>query len=208
MCEKKYYIFIRAMLQTHLNMQFHLKKIIAFLLIVNLTSSNLNSQNKIGAIGGINISNVKFSNGNETLVTSNYFTGLSFDFTLKDKWKLENNLTFSKRGYVNKNGIRYKVVLSYIDFQTLVKYSYSNNFYILSGSGLAFLADIKRLPASPTFDPVMDDLDFHLDFGIEYKIFRNINLHLIYLHGLLGKIKNRNIQCGFLIKFNTINCLL
>ena len=171
-----------------------------FLILAFIFTTSLYSQNRYGALAGINYSNVKFPYEFESDPIVNFYTGAVAIFPINSKLKIETNLTYSRKGYKQSSPINEKIILHYLDIQLLSKFKILNRFNVITGAGLAFLASITKSPRDPTFDPASDsNIDFHLDIGVEYNISEYVNTHLKFSHTMFYAEKNVNLQFGFLI---------
>jgi hypothetical protein len=161
---------------------------------------------------GLNGSNIRIENGENSDWKTGLVTGLFLNFKTSDKMSLQPELLYSSMGgrqvfEPNSSSLR----LNYFSIPLLVKYRASNKLSIVGGPQIDMLIQAKSKNSNSQFAKLTDDFNessFNLTAGAEYMPWKCLGFTLRYIYGLSNiaedgamEMKNQGVQLTTAIKF-------
>lgn len=160
-----------------------------FLILLSLVSF---SQLSGGLKGGLNYSDVVFTNGKSYFEGTQFSPKVSFhfgsyvqqSFSKSFSWQVE--MLFSNKGYIAQNGdVNSTISLNYLNWPLLILYHMSPKLNFETGVEFGLMV---------TGDPLFNDFDFGIDLGMNYQISNKLDAGLRYNHGLPFQMNVNNQQ--------------
>ncbi|MEO7120693.1 MAG: porin family protein [Ginsengibacter sp.] len=173
-----------------------MNKIFSLLFFI-VTGLHSFGQNNIGFKFGMNVSNVKNSDGNNFKTLLSFNTGIVARLKLKDKFMLYTELLLSNKGFhsiIIPSGTT-ATKLAYFSVPVLLEYEPAKKFYFQLGPEFNFLinARIKNSRFNESDSESYNKFDLAVAGGVGFNVFRNFNLETRYSLGLSQIRKNENI---------------
>ncbi len=181
------------------------------LLFFIVIGTHLYGQNNVGFKIGMNISNVKNSDGNNFSTLLNFNTGIIAKFKIKNKFLLNSEVLLSNKGF---NSILIPsgttaTNLAYLSIPVLLEYQPTKKFYFQLGPEFNFLLNAKMENTSFN-ESVFDNykkMDIAIAGGLGFKIFKSFKLETRYSLGLSRIIQNEIIFGSYKTRTFQINLL-
>lgn len=165
-----------------------MKKIMFSLLILMLVTI-VNAQNdssRFGLIGGGNLANITNAGNNKNLIGFN--AGVFAEFKLSEKFAVQPEVMYSAQGAASDSSYDpVKLKLNYINIPVMAKLYVADEFNIMAGPQIGFLASAK-LRETDIKDSVKKT-DFGFNFGVGYDINDDVFVQARYNMGLTGFTK-------------------
>jgi hypothetical protein len=173
-----------------------MKNTILFTAVLLIVAINCQAQLlQIGAKAGLNYANFSGTYIQTDALTS-YHAGIIAEVKLLDKFAIQPELLYTTQGASYKDGINeIKNELGYIAIPVLAKLYLSKSFSLELGPQASFLLSEKnKFDANDT-----NTFDFAVDFGLGFKVTKNIFIQGRYVLGLTevaqdAKAKNAVLQ--------------
>lgn len=174
----------------------------------NTTAKRFSAGFKIG----LNGSNIRLENGENSDWKTGLVTGLFFNIKTSDKLSLQPELLYSSMGgrqvlEPNNSSLR----LNYFSIPLMVKYRASNKLSLLAGPQIDMLIQAKSKNSDSQFAKLTDDFNessFNLTGGVEFMPLKCMGFTLRYIYGLSNvaeegamEMKNQGVQLTTSIKF-------
>lgn len=163
-----------------------MKKIIIVLIFFNLITTSTFGQLKGGLKGGVNLTDIIITNGEDYFGESAFQTRASYHFgsyvqnTFSQHFGYQIEMLFSNKGYTLKtDSLSTNVSLNYLNWPILLFYKLGNKLHFDAGIELGLLV---------TGEDLYQNFDLGIDVGVEYDISNKIMLGLRYNHGLPVKM--------------------
>lgn len=155
------------------------------LLLILALPSIAGAQVNFGIKAGVNFSNVEFDDSHpDPALRLN--AGIVSEISLGKNFFIRPELLYSAKGWKVAD---ISMKLNYISLPILAGCRPVQNFAILLGPEVGYLASISRNPSAPDIGNMYEKFDYGVAVGASYRIAKQFNVELIYTHGFETLIK-------------------
>ena len=195
-------------------------KKISFLILLSFACATLlNAQKKLtskklnwGAKIGVNSSNLRMENGEDSKWKQGLAAGFFFQFNVTKNWQIQPEVLYSSMGgEVNDANGNGNIRLNYFSLPVLAKYNWKTKLAFIAGPQIDMLIQAKRKSSNSQLTKVTNSYNessFNVTGGLEYWPWHCLGISTRYIYGLskvntsgTSEIKNQGVQFTAAVKF-------
>lgn len=184
-----------------------MRKIITIFIVTVFACSSLQAQDKknrsaFGLKSGINCSSFRLDGTAASFWSDEWKTGFVAGFFVEipaGKFSVQPEVLYSSMGSELKQagGAIEKYRVNYLSIPVLGKFRLAEKFRIVAGPQVDFLIQAKRMDANDNGAKVTNDFkpsDIGLTAGLEYQLFKCLNITGRYIHGFTDVDRRSNLE--------------
>ncbi|MBU2997969.1 PorT family protein [Cellulophaga baltica] len=184
-----------------------MKKVVALLIFMtagtSLFAQSWSDEFQLGVKAGANLSTVTGDDSSDPGHRTSFYAGLLAEAPITEKLSLQPEVFYSRQGFDindNPNGSDTEYQLDYIQVPVLLKVYLVDGLNIQAGPQFGFKVneDINIPGADDDIDvDGVEDFDFQLTSGLEYKIAQSVFIQARYTYGFSELVKDTDTHTSY-----------